>query len=103
VAFANGRYFGGGMQIAPEADPADGQLDAVLLGDFGRLEAIVNTPRVYGGTHLNLAKTKTARGRHFRVETWLTKDTAHVELDGETPGVLPLEVTVRPNAIRLRA
>ena len=34
VTIANGRYFGGGMQIAPDADPADGLFDVVAVGDL---------------------------------------------------------------------
>ncbi len=103
VVFANARFFGGGMQVAPEANPSDGLLDCVLLGDFSRLEAIANTPLVYKGKHLELKKTRTIRGRHFRVEPWLTDDAIYVETDGETPGSIPLEVEVLPGAISLRA
>src|SRR5207248_10412008 len=33
VVVANGRYFGGGMMICPEAEPDDGLLDVLLIGD----------------------------------------------------------------------
>ena len=49
---ANARVFGGGFQIAPQADLADGRLDAVAFGNMGlggRLEAMLRllrgTPR----------------------------------------------------------
>ena len=29
----NGRYFGGGMMICPEAEPDDGLFDVLLIGD----------------------------------------------------------------------
>lgn len=102
VAFANGRYFGGGMKIAPQADPTDGLLDCMLIGDVSRLEAVANTPRVYVGKHLEMEKARSIRGRHFRAEPWITDDGVRVETDGETHGVLPLEVEVLPGAVRLR-
>src|SRR5262249_5827291 len=34
VAVANGRYFGGAMMVAPQAEPDDGLFDIVALGDF---------------------------------------------------------------------
>ena len=36
---ANGRYFGGGMKIAPDADPPDGLFDVVALGDLTPLQS----------------------------------------------------------------
>src|SRR5439155_12448338 len=37
VAFANGPYYGGGMQISPEASITDGLLDLCIVGDISRL------------------------------------------------------------------
>ena len=34
VVVANGRYFGGGMMICPDAKPDDGLLDVLLIGDL---------------------------------------------------------------------
>ena len=39
VAVANGRAFGGGMFVAPNADPHDGLFDVVVLGDMNKLES----------------------------------------------------------------
>ena len=36
VVVANGSYFGGGMHIAPGAEPADGLLDVVIVADISR-------------------------------------------------------------------
>lgn len=52
VAFANTSHYGGGMRIAPGADPADGLLDVVLVRRTGRLRLLTVFPRVYRGTHL---------------------------------------------------
>ena len=46
VVIANGRCFGGGMAIAPDADPADGLLDVVVVGDISRSGAL----RAYPGS-----------------------------------------------------
>jgi diacylglycerol kinase (ATP) len=48
---ANGPCFGGGMRIAPAADPGDGLLDLVVLGDVGRWELLWWLPTVYRGEH----------------------------------------------------
>ena len=41
VAVSNGQYFGGGMHIAPNAEPDDGLFDVVTLGDFSPLELVL--------------------------------------------------------------
>jgi diacylglycerol kinase (ATP) len=55
---ANARIFGGGFQIAPHADPADGRLEAVAFGNMGlggRLNALV---RLLLGRHLRHPKVE---------------------------------------------
>ena len=47
----NGRSYGGGIPICPDADPADGLLDVVLVRPAGRLRLLRLLPRVYQGTH----------------------------------------------------
>ena len=38
VVVANCRYFGGGMKICPEAEPDDGLLDTLLIGDVTKTD-----------------------------------------------------------------
>ncbi|MEM9490297.1 MAG: YegS/Rv2252/BmrU family lipid kinase, partial [Myxococcota bacterium] len=42
VAVANGRYFGGGMFIAPDAELDDGYFDVVALGDITMRDMVFN-------------------------------------------------------------
>jgi diacylglycerol kinase (ATP) len=67
LVIANARVFGGGFQIAPHADLADGALDAVWFGNMGsagRLRALV---RLLRGTHRELPDVATARAASFRL------------------------------------
>jgi diacylglycerol kinase (ATP) len=71
VVLANIDRFGGGMRIAPGADPADGLLDLVLVEAVSRLELLRVFPRVYRGGHLDhprirLVRTASARLRFDR-------------------------------------
>jgi YegS/Rv2252/BmrU family lipid kinase len=99
VVVANGRWFGGGMQIAPAADPADGALDLVVLGDLGRLELLRWLPTIYPGTHLRNPRVTARRARRIRVSAAVPLPT-HV--DGEPVGETPLTLSVEPGALRLR-
>lgn len=103
VALANGRYFGGGMQIAPEADPTDGLLDVVALGDLTRLGTVALTQSVYSGTHLGKPSVQNTRGRVIEAEALAPGAEVLIDLDGETPGRLPLAARVAPGALWLRA
>ena len=90
VAIANGRFFGGGMKIAPEADPSDGQLDVVVLGDFGRAETVLLSPKIYQGRHAEHRKVHATRGALVEAEALNSSTRVLIDLDGETPGRLPI-------------
>ncbi len=103
VALANGRFFGGGMLIAPDADPADGLLDVVALHDMSRIQSIALAQHIYKGAHLGQAGVKVARGKVIEAEPMASGAEVLVDMDGETPGRLPLRAELRPGALRLRA
>lgn len=101
VAIANGRYFGGGMHVAPAADPSDGVFDLVAITDRTKFEGIALAPRLYQGTHMGQPGVVHGRGR--RIEARATRPSAEVliDLDGEMPGKLPLTVEIAPNALSI--
>ncbi|KAF5223741.1 hypothetical protein ECC02_003195 [Trypanosoma cruzi] len=50
LAFANGRWFGGGLQVAPHANPTDGQLSVTSwFAGFGKF--VSHIPSLYSGNH----------------------------------------------------
>ncbi|HYQ17782.1 MAG TPA: diacylglycerol kinase family protein, partial [Polyangiaceae bacterium] len=103
VALANGRYFGGGMMIAPEADPSDGLLDVVALHDMTRLQSTLLAQHIYKGSHLGQPGVSVARGKLIEAEPLAAGTEVLVDMDGETPGRLPLSARLAPGALRLRA
>jgi diacylglycerol kinase family enzyme len=88
VAIANGRYFGGGMHIAPHAQLDDGQFEVVAVGDMGLLDLVKHGHRLYRGTHLSLEKVSTRRARTVHAAP-MGADLVRLDVDGETPGTLP--------------
>jgi diacylglycerol kinase family enzyme len=98
VAAATGRYFGGGMKIAPGAIVDDGEFDVVCLGDFHLHDFIFRGHRLYGGTHYSLKKVCHCRGKNVRIESGAD---VLLDVDGETPGRLPVEITVLPRSLRV--
>ena len=102
VAVANGRYFGGGMMIAPAADPSDGRFDVVAIGDLNRLRTLMLTGHIYKGTHVRVSGVEVTRGTVVEARAFSTRERVLIDLDGETPGQLPLRASLRPSALRLR-
>jgi YegS/Rv2252/BmrU family lipid kinase len=99
VIVANCRYLAGGMKICPDAEPDDGLLDVLLIGDVGKLDLALTMPKIYRGTHLPHPKAELLRGASIAVETPVPLP---VELDGEQPGTTPVRFDVVPGALRLR-
>lgn len=52
LAFANSKFTGGKMMMAPEADPSDGKIEYVRWSPVGRLRLLWNFPRLFSGTHI---------------------------------------------------
>jgi diacylglycerol kinase (ATP) len=99
VVVANGRFFGGGMKMCPDADVGDGFLDVVTIGDVTKRDLVLTMPKIYRGTHLPHPKAEALRGRVVTVET---DEPVPVELDGEQPGTTPARFEVVPGALQLR-
>ncbi len=99
VVVANGRYLGGGMMMCPEAEPDDGQFDALLIGDVTKRDLLLVLPKTYRGTHLPHPRLEPLRGRVITVDA---DEPLPIELDGEQPGTTPARFEVVPRALRLR-
>ena len=101
VAVANGRYFGGGMRIAPHARLDDGLFDIFLLEHTSRrVLATELLPRVYRGAHPRHPAVHFYRGGAVTIEA----DTPFpLELDGEVIGATPATLTIAQQALQVLA
>jgi YegS/Rv2252/BmrU family lipid kinase len=103
VAIGNGRFFGGGMMITPDADPSDGKLSVVSLGDLTKKRALTMTSKIYSGTHLGVRGVTVTSGTRIEAEPMHAWATVLLDVDGEQPGKLPVVATVHRAAIMFRA
>jgi YegS/Rv2252/BmrU family lipid kinase len=101
AAIANGQFLGGGMHIAPHAKFDDGLLDVVCVGDLTRAKFLSLFPKVYQGAHLDLPAVKSARGRSVSVRAIRSPQLVLVDVDGETPGHLPLTARIHAGVLQL--
>ncbi len=102
VAIANGRYFGGGMKIAPDADPSDGLFDVIALYDLTRAQGVGLAYKIYQGTHPGSPGVRVARGAEIEARPTRPSAEVLIDLDGEMPGRLPLRIRCLPGAVRFR-
>jgi len=101
VVVANGRYFGGGMHIAPGAELDDGRFDVVIVGETGRTRALTAAPSLYRGHHITRREVEVHRARVVQVSC----DGAPMlfDVEGEQIGTTPATLTCMSGAISLCA
>jgi len=100
VVVANGQYFAGGMQIAPNAKLDDGLLDVVIVGDVGRSELLKLWPTLYSGSHMRHPKISERKATIVTIES---DERLFVEADGVIVGEIPASFWVIPSALTIIA
>ena len=105
VAVANGRYFGGGMMIAPDAELDDGLFEVVVIRAASKLELIAVLRRLYAGGHRGHPLVTIRRARAVSVEPLADPRAGDVllDIDGESPGRIPASFEQLPGALMVRA
>lgn len=98
VVIANGMYHGGGMLVAPGAKIDDGAFQITLIGNLSRPAVFWNLPKLYNGKIYEHKKILKLTGR--RVKATSSQEVL-LDMDGEQPGVLPVNVEMVPSALRL--
>jgi diacylglycerol kinase (ATP) len=99
VAIANGKFFGGAMKVAPDAEPDDGLFDVIALGDLGFGDVLTSSRRIYKGTHLAMDKVTSRRARIVEAEPIDPAAVVELDVDGEAPGRLPAKFELLPGAL----
>jgi len=106
IVIANGRYFGGGMPIAPGADPSDGYLDLVVVGRIKPLKIPLALSLLYSKRFHNLSEVYYDRVRSVTVtpKSNFSKrdDGVGLDIDGELIGSLPATFQIVPQALKVR-
>jgi YegS/Rv2252/BmrU family lipid kinase len=89
VAAANTGYYGGGMHMAPGADPSDGLLDVIMVEQISKLKFVANLPKVFKGTHVDEPTISVHRAREVEITADRPFD---VYADGDPLTTLPATV-----------
>ncbi len=90
VVVANTAYFGGGMAICPDADPADGLLDVCVVGDVTRTDLLRSFRLVRTGDHVDHPGVSMFRAEEVRLSAAAGgRAGEEMRADGEHMGYLP--------------
>jgi YegS/Rv2252/BmrU family lipid kinase len=96
LAVANGRFYGHGLCIAPDAKMDDRKFSVFICGDVSVFDFVVHTSALRKGKSINMEQVhyKTATSVEFVSET-----PCPIEGDGEILGWLPAKVTMMPRQL----
>jgi len=98
VVASNGNYFGGGMNVAPEASLTDELLDVMVIGDIGKFDLLKSLPMIYKGTHGDHPKVSMEKATVVTIES---SERVLVQADGEVVGEGPASFRLIPAALNI--
>ncbi len=87
----NTPYTGGGLFLAPKANPTDHLLDVVIVRDTKGFEVLKLLPGVYSGKHVNHPHVEFLKAKNVTITSL---EPAPKMIDGEIKGLTPLKATV---------
>lgn len=85
VAIGNGKSYGGGMNICPQAQLNDGLFDVIILEQVSKVEFLRVFPKVYSGSHISHPKVRSLRAAKVSIDA-----DAIAYADGERIGPAPI-------------
>jgi len=94
IAVGNGRSYGGGMLVCPDAKLDDALLDLMILNPVSKREFVQIFPSVYEGKHVEHPQVEIYRATEIQIEA-----EAICYADGERIGPLPANVSVAQGAL----
>ena len=98
VAAANGRQYGGGMVLAPDASLEDGLFDVVTVAAVPKRRFLRGLPRVFSGAHVRNEEVTVRRAREVRIAA---DRPFALYADGDPIAELPATVRTLPAAVRV--
>lgn len=91
VIVANGKYFGNGLGIAPEAEVNDGLMDIVILGDIGVLDYLKHLGTVKKCQRLSHPEVFYYKSEEIMITSADNRELP-IDMDGEFVGYAPLKI-----------
>jgi diacylglycerol kinase (ATP) len=102
LAAANGKFYGGGMRIAPDAELDDGMMEICLIEAVSKFFVMRKLPNLVAGTHVTMKQAKMLRLRELEIEFL---EPAPFQLDGDVlsaAGLPKFRLEALPRAVTIR-
>ena len=97
-AVGNGKYYGGGMMICPDASVTDGVLNATTLTAVPKLDFLKVFPKVYTGEHKSHPAVELMQAQEFEIKNDIK---TLYQADGEILGYTPVKIKLIPKILKI--
>ncbi|WP_032120720.1 diacylglycerol/lipid kinase family protein [Clostridium amazonitimonense] len=98
IAIANGKYYGGGMKVAPNAEISDGNLDICVVNNMNRLRLLRLFPKLIDGTHGEVEEVEFFKGKDILIKG---KENFPINIDGEILEDGKVQIQVREQYVKI--
>lgn len=99
IAIGNGKYFGGGMKITPDAELSSGEFQVCLVRKLPRLRFLKVFPSVYKGKHKNAPEVEMFLCKHISIQSSDRK--LHVSADGNLVCKTPVTIEISKHKLKV--
>ena len=97
IAIGNGKYFGGGMNICPDADLSDGLLEVCLVRNVSKLKFVKEISKIYSGRLNELKEVIYLKAKKISIQ--VEGSEYLINADGNLMGSTPAELSLCPNGV----
>ena len=97
IAIGNGKYFGGGMNICPEAKYDDGLLEVCLVNNVSKLKFMRKISKIYSGQLKEIEEVSYIKGKEIYIE--VQGHQYLINVDGNLLGQTPARISIIEKAV----
>lgn len=98
TAVANGKYYGGGMKVAPKAQIDDGMFTICVIKEISKFRILTLFPRLIKGTHEDIKEVSFYSGANIKINS---DKAIAFNIDGELLHGTEAKFQLIPSAIRI--
>lgn len=95
---SNGKYYGGGMKVTPEARINDGKFDICHIRETSKLRILTLFPKLIKGEHGKIEEIAFYKGEEVAISS---EDTMSLNIDGELLRAKEVKFNILPGAIKV--
>lgn len=98
AAFANGKYFGSGMKLAPHAELSNGKLDYCIVEKCALIKKLYYLSKIFSGKHLSSPAVSYDKVSQAKIET----PGIPIQADGDFIGLTPCKINIHNNGLKIK-